>query len=113
MKTLINPALITANTIDSVYSQVTEELTARGYNVVSNIDELINSLSAGSDDVCLDDICSTEAQMFKVSGTEAGEYTAADGRTFVYESTITIVIDAYYTDPGSVDYYYMIRVTED
>ena len=73
MKTLINPETISNNTIDSVYNEVSEMLTNRGYNVVSNEEEAREMFAALYSEPSAE-MYTREAQTFAVPGRVAGSF---------------------------------------
>jgi hypothetical protein len=99
MKNLVNVSEITAITVEDVKAQVEREMS-RFYCVVAN-DEEAEAFFA---DMEMDGyLYSEEAQRFYVPGRMNGNW----------QETITVVITAFYKDPGSDDYCYSVTVTED
>lgn len=95
---LVNTSEITVKTADEVKTQV-EELISRYHSVVSGREEAETFFNECKIEGYL---YSEEAQRFTVEGERNGDY----------QESITVVITAFYKDPGSVDYCYSVTVIE-
>ena len=95
----INLAEITAKTAEDIKEQV-EQIIARQEHVVSGKEEAERFFAMYGDERY---VYGAEDRKYSVEGEVKGGW----------QTTYTVVIIAYFTDAGSDNYVYSVRVTED
>ena len=97
MNDLINAKEITSKTTAEVEQEVINLLNRKGYFAGNNgeVESFFSDLDGK--------IQTDQAQKLEIDGEMIGDW----------QTTITVVISEHYVDPGSVDYFYTVKVTED